>query len=659
MQKRGRYILLLCLWCAFAPASAQYNDAPYFLQITESPLVIDNLLARGDSLYFKQQYDSSMYHYQKARIKSLYSGYGKGLIQADIGISGIYRQQGNYGKERVVLEQALSYCKIADNTIKYKAYIYNLMAVNDGYRGMYEKAVQSFEKAAELSAKYPLPQLPTALILNNLATMYSEMDMREMALGRLQLVDSILHTRPDAGVKVKNLWTYAYFYDKVFDFEKAKLYLDSLIPLADSLGDDGTRFMAYWKLADIALLQHHTKDAEYYLHKMEGVPADDIEPLLLKRKNTIAGRVYTAQKNYPGAIREYSAALMVAQQAKSWTEQADLYKSMAKIYAAMHQFDKAYQHVQLAQAYTDSVNKEKQARSIAAIEARYQSAQKDKAIAEKDKAIAQRELYIYKQSNAIKYRNIIISVAVFSVALLLAALYVVVKSYRQRQKLRDEKMIVDLREQELNQIKAMMDVEEQERTRIARDIHDGLMIKFSTIMMNLSALFDGDKEKDTYLEQLDSAITSLRNVAHNLMPDVLLEGGLAEAIYYFCENIKEEVHFEITFNFLNEIPRFDEKFELSVYRMVQELIQNIVKHAKATEAYIQIGYGEGLLHITIEDNGIGMDAKQKSTTGLGLKSIQNRMVALNGTMEISSEEGAGTSIVLEFIVEEVQAERGN
>ena len=154
------------------------------------------------------------------------------------------------------------------------------------------------------------------------------------------------------------------------------------------------------------------------------------------------------------------------------------------------------------------------------------------------------------------------------------------------------------------------------------------------------------------VRQLDEATENLRRTVHNLMPDMLLEDGLVETLYYFCGNVQKMVPIKVLFQPIGTIPKCDSRFELSIYRIIQELIQNTIKHAKASELIVQLSYQAGLLSATVEDNGIGMDSN-KATRGAGLKSIAARVGNLAGSIEIDSRQGIGTTVHLAFDMDKV------
>lgn len=652
------YALLIFLVQLFVSQSlhAQYDTGFQVLGLNIKASDIDKILQTADSLKKENRMDSAALLFEAAFTKSDLTSYTKGIIKSLIGKSFVAKEKNDYDASNSYLEQALKLCTISSNTLNFKSYLYSEIGANHAYRGMFEKAALYFEKGVYAARNAAYEDLPVETIYTNLAGVYTNAGMYDKAQLYIDKIAEQIRKKPNKQLDVYRLWLSASLMDMQNKEAEALRYIDTLIPIARSINDIPTLFTAYWKAGDIAIVKRDLANARFYLNQLRTISAQ-VEPVLRIREYKLAAQAARLAKDYKLSIKEYEKVLALATEIGSIYDKYSTHSGMAKTYAAMKDYQRAYEQEQWVKIYKDSLSTEEQSRNIAAVEARFQHAQKDKDLAEKDKVLAQKNLELYQKNASIKNKNVLVGASLLALLTLSAVFYFLFKNYRQKQAFKEEAMRLQLKEKELGAMQSMMDAEEQERTRIARDIHDGLMIKFSTVTMNLSALFDGDKSKEPYLEQLDKAISSLRNVAHNLMPDVLLDGGLSEALYYFCENINEEINFEISFSQVNELPRFEEKFELSVYRMVQELIQNVVKHAKADEALVQLSYNDGILNITVEDNGVGMQPEKGKTAGLGLKSIQNRIASLGGSMDISSDEASGTSVILEFVTPDAMLQK--
>ena len=149
---------------------------------------------------------------------------------------------------------------------------------------------------------------------------------------------------------------------------------------------------------------------------------------------------------------------------------------------------------------------------------------------------------------------------------------------------------------------------------------------------------------------LDNASADVRKTAHNLMPDMLARFGLYEAIRLFCEHINQRNNLAVHYQTIGGIARYEDSFELVVYRIVMELLNNIIKHANAKQVLVQFARNDNMLCISVEDDGIGFDPALNKTDGLGLSSLKERVKYLKGTLDLDSGIGQGTAVNIEFDV---------
>ncbi|HEV7331531.1 MAG TPA: PAS domain S-box protein [Flavisolibacter sp.] len=205
---------------------------------------------------------------------------------------------------------------------------------------------------------------------------------------------------------------------------------------------------------------------------------------------------------------------------------------------------------------------------------------------------------------------------------------------------------------EMQLLEALMEGEEKERSRIARDLHDEIAGMIAAAKMHVEILagktpeVTDKKEYHQVTALLEKAALQVRRTSHNLMPEIVLENGLDSALERYCKSISNDF-LTVDYFSLGTINRHSPAFELSLYRIAQELINNIIKHSGASEAIVQISQRNHLLSLTIEDNGKGFHPDlQKS--GTGIYSVRQRVRAMNGQLEINSSPGRGTSVYLEF-----------
>jgi signal transduction histidine kinase len=189
-------------------------------------------------------------------------------------------------------------------------------------------------------------------------------------------------------------------------------------------------------------------------------------------------------------------------------------------------------------------------------------------------------------------------------------------------------------------LNALVEGEEKERSRLARELHDGVGGILSASKMHLSIIEDEEHygPKATQLKNvsslLDQAAQEIRTIAHNLFPDILLMHDLDVAISYYC---------------LGKMPKLNNHFKLIVYRAVQELVNNVMKHAHADHVLVQLSKHDNVMTIVVEDNGVGFD--EKVPKGMGLLNLADKVKNLDGQFSIESAPGKGTTVVLEFNLE--------
>jgi len=361
----------------------------------------------------------------------------------------------------------------------------------------------------------------------------------------------------------------------------------------------------------------------------------------------LMGCVYTHTGQYTIARRYLQPAVTYAEKYNNLMNAGDGYDHLSTIYAGLGQYKKALYYKNRQLKIQDSFMGMNNAGRIAEVEMKYQTEKKDK-------LLAQKELQLAQERGRIREKNIWIGGlggGGLLLALIVAGLYT---RKLQKEKLHRAHIVNMEKDAEILALRSKMDGEEEERSRLARDLHDGVVVKFSAIKMNLSVLpeqhhtLEGASDFKRIISRLDEATTELRATAHNLLPDTLLEEGLSEAVYYFCKDIQQSSGLDMDLQYA-DIPRFQPAFELSVYRIVQELVQNVLKHAAATQALVQMIYNDRLLNITIEDNGRGFDPLVAGREGIGLRNLRSRVAALNGYLDLRSTPGKGTSIYMEFI----------
>jgi len=228
-------------------------------------------------------------------------------------------------------------------------------------------------------------------------------------------------------------------------------------------------------------------------------------------------------------------------------------------------------------------------------------------------------------------------------------------SFYRRNRLRQRaKMQAELLKQQELSTRAVIEAEEEERQRIARDLHDGVGQMMSAAKMNLSAFesdmhFSNPEQRNSFekiIGLVDESCKEIRNVSHNMMPNALLKNSLAIAIRDFIDKMDSKaIQVHVFTEGLDE--RLDSNVETVFYRVIQECVNNVIKHADASTLDISVIRDKDGISATIEDNGKGFDTSDSSKfDGIGLKNITTRIEYLKGTVDFDSAIGRGTVVAL-------------
>lgn len=220
----------------------------------------------------------------------------------------------------------------------------------------------------------------------------------------------------------------------------------------------------------------------------------------------------------------------------------------------------------------------------------------------------------------------------------------------QEQEIQTQKLATVLKEQELTSIDAMIEGQEKERQRIANDLHDDLGGLMATVKLHFNVLKE-NKSEDLFEKTntlLDEAYQKIRSIAHAKNSGVIAKQGLLKAVNEMANKISalNKTQIDVVDHGLEN--RLENSLELTIFRIIQELTTNIIKHAQATQATISLTNHEDSLNIMIEDNGVGFDTKTISKKGMGIHSIDKRVEHLEGSMTIESEIHQGTTIIIDL-----------
>jgi len=419
------------------------------------------------------------------------------------------------------------------------------------------------------------------------------------------------------------------------DYDKALSYYNQALAIAASRKDTQDIAFLYNDIGAAYSKKGDVINGEKYLKASIDIRERIKEYNELAYTYNYLGENYERKKDLKNAEFYIKMALETAKEIANNKQTYEALESLSDFYARNSMYDSAYTYAHKYHLFKDSLRKDESRLVQAELVTKYETEKKEQ-------TIKNQQLQIDNQ------RYILIGTLGISALLLLLA----ISAYRRNKLQQAAKLQAAIIQQQEIATKGVIEAEERERKRIAAELHDGIGQLMSAAKMNLSAIrseigFSTPANEQNYnkaLDLVDESCREIRNVSHNIMPNALLKSGLNNAIRAFLDKIDSRVlKVNLHVEGINE--RLDSNVETVLYRVIQECVNNVIKHAKASRLDISIIKDHDGMSITIEDNGVGFNTQNISKfDGIGLKNIQNRIQYLKGTVEWDAAEGRGTIV---------------
>lgn len=356
------------------------------------------------------------------------------------------------------------------------------------------------------------------------------------------------------------------------------------------------------------------------------------------------GKLMLQLQRYDKAEAHLSEAVKIAESIGASKEVMDAKEALAQVYQKQGKFAIAYQlHTEYSKIKDSLFHKDK-TQLIADYQVRYETEKKE----DKIKSLHQQSTI---QQLKIEQRNLWLAISAFIILGGTFSAYLI----HSRRKLKEEaRLQAEINKQQEETTKTVLSAEENERRRIAAELHDGVGQLLSTALMNMNGLVaqlkyetEDEKEKaQNTLSLINESYDEMRSISHQMMPNALIKAGLTAAVKDFIGKIDKD-KIKVSLDVIGLRSRLDPQVESVLYRVIQETVNNVIKHAEATKLDIQFIKDEEGVSITIEDNGKGFDTSLlKSDTGIGLKNITSRIAFLKGAIDFDSAPNKGTLVAI-------------
>jgi signal transduction histidine kinase len=438
------------------------------------------------------------------------------------------------------------------------------------------------------------------------------------------------------------------YYESIKSLDSAKRFYEKSLETYQSMNNDigisySLEYLAgiYKDKKDFTNALDYLKKSLAYRQKANNKNAQSISLVNI-------GELYFAQNKYSEAISYFNQTIELAKKIKYKDLLAYTYQMQSQSYKNINDYKNAYHFQDSAIMVEDELNEEINSKQLKEIQTKYETENKEKLLKIKDLELTKKNLKLTRN-------NILIFSLIILFVLSSITFYLLYNRYKLKQKtILNEQL---LKEQD-TKAKAVIEAEENERQRIGKDLHDGIGQLLSAVKLNFSGIESNlikNNSDDIYLlsnakKLVDESVSEVRNISHNMMPSVLLQYGLVAAIEDFTNKISNSNQLKINFSHTGfENKKLTSSLEIVLYRVVQELVNNAIKHAQASKMDIQLLLFDQELTLMLEDNGQGFDYEQTvlSKNGIGLKNIISRINYINGIINFDSSKGNGTTITIE------------
>ncbi|MBK9590153.1 MAG: sensor histidine kinase [Crocinitomicaceae bacterium] len=357
--------------------------------------------------------------------------------------------------------------------------------------------------------------------------------------------------------------------------------------------------------------------------------------------------LFAEEKRYDEAIATYLECIELSEKLKYTDLQKNAHAQLGKAYAESGDFEKSFYHMDRSAFLHDSIMNVEKIRSLSEMEVKYETEKIENDLLAEKQVRTESEL---KLANRNKW---LIGLGGFFTASIFLVLFLYQRKSSRAKAEKDEAIIAE-REKG---IQAVFDATEEERQRIAKDLHDGigqqmsgLKLAWQNLTISSKNLSEEEKNKLHELSKiLDSTAADVRDISHRMMPKVLEAFGLVPAIEEMLEKSFKLSEIKYEFEHYNFDQRLPKKTEIALFRICQELINNVIKHANANFVSIQLFKNQNQLILIVEDNGKGIQQNEKQD-GHGLLNIKSRLNTINGQVNYAASENAGTTATIRVLM---------
>ena len=443
----------------------------------------------------------------------------------------------------------------------------------------------------------------------------------------------------------------AYRFNK--DYENAQKYYNKALAVTETLNDLELKLTAKLEIAKLEEVKKNLGEAfQAYEAIRNEAKQNDLDAIYYEGSLLLA-KYYYNEGFYDVAIFGLSTAYINALDSENLQFQRESLILNAKCFAKQKDYENAYAAMTQLIGIIREITTKQQQSIIRELEIQYETLEKEKEInsLEEDKLLKEVELDRQKTiKNAFLIGFLIILIPIIA---LLFVYYQKIQTQselaKKQEEFNTEKVKTLLQEQELNLIKASIDGQDEERKRIAQELHDSIGGNLAGIKLQLSSLAQNSPALKNINSQIDETYQLVRDISHTLIPKKFKQNAFTDLVKEFANSITKTNQVIVDFHPhpVDTINKIDENLQMELFKILQELMTNTLKHAQATNVDIHLNLIDKELSLLFEDNGKGFNTLEQ-IDGIGLENIKSRIKKLDGTLNVDSSLNRGTVIAIEI-----------
>lgn len=600
-----------------------------------------------------RQYATAILDYDKDSALSLFTitlqesmdiGYSEGECESLLDLGKIYYWQGNFNKSDSIHNLIIENKKSSRHH-KIRAYtgIANGLAV----QSLYEEAADNYYIAIDLLEQSKNTSFKSAYIYANVSVLWSLLGDLEKGFEYIQKAEAMAIKQNDSAQLI-NIYNKKGNYLILTDTAEALRLYELSFEISKDFNDLPGSLMAAGNITRVNIFRGNINKAKEYLHYMFEIMNDET----IRIDNFHRLSVKNSMASYLSMLGDLQKAKLVWLEVIATARNLNArqyyllpYENLAKLYYQMKNYDMAYKYLTMHASLKDSIVTDEKIKAVGILENKFLN------IRQKRIKVAQRLTLLENAQQIARKNRTIIILTVISIAVFIF-IFGTYKFYKNKNLLLKEQLRLKGQEHRLYELKAALEGKEIERKRISRELHDGIGSLLSVAKMNISILSSKEEhiEASVNIKQainlLDVTAKNIRTIAHSLMPDILLKGGIEEAFQIFCKNTSQISNVNIIFHSYGNTAEIDTELEKNIFIFLQDVVMQILHNSSGSEINIQFNWNGKFLYITIETNGKAYIEVQEKSTEWNL--LNKRIEELNGNLEAQQEQDIGTTIDIEF-----------